>query len=362
MTVQKMIQFQDVPRLSQPITKIPKYVFENCNQATCHDYDPKRLKVLRDVAKVIKLDQIKGESEEERTKKAEEFDWVCGLDHLETVVLCDPKFQESRESYFSLENIIVINGIFSRLCNKQSGQYRSEQILWEKRSFEPAEAFVAPKLIEYFDEVHGKDWFSTLSNHPYQEPKLCLLPIGLLGRLFSMGQNGPEKFANLETGEMLSEEKKKEAFNYSLFSQWITEYREGTTGKLNMTRWFEDRYHFFPSPSRIRSDLQKVLIAIRDPKMHPIEKASRIWLEIVRVHISHEANKRTGKAIGSAILLSYGYLPPKISKEDTKEYMDTLYAGMEEEGGQKRFTQFIARKIVETTKEYGVDSPQSSKE
>lgn len=71
----------------------------------------------------------------------------------------------------------------------------------------------------------------------------------------------------------------------------------------------------------------------------------------MRIHISHEANKRTGKALGSVILLQHGYLPPLITKEYEKQYVDVLkysFKNPNREEGFNSFLKFIIEMILRT--------------
>ena len=122
--------------------------------------------------------------------------------------------------------------------------------------------------------------------------------------------------------------------------------------QFNATQWLKDHMHYFPNPSDVVPQMQECLNEIQKPSLHPIEQASRIWFDIVRIHISHEANKRTGKAMGSLVLLANGYLPPKITKEDEKKYVKTLENSFEKLGGLADFTNFVAGKVLDAQKEY----------
>lgn len=341
------IELDSVPRSDEPIRIIPKYVFENCNQVTCNNYQPSFLKLLRDRAKEIKLSELQKmiPDKDTLTTKAEEFDWVYGLDYLEENVLSDKNFIRLRESYFTVDNIIEINGIFSRFCNDRPGKFRERGIRWPKKDLDLEENAVLSYLEGKLQHDEGADWYSTLSD-PYCKPKVHKISVIEIRGFLTFARDNPE--------EVVFEDKKikNKDINPLRVNEWKKKYGMRKNKVIDMTRWLQDHVHYFPPPSGIKSELQKSLDSIKDPKMHPIEKASRIWLEIVRLHISHEANKRTGKAIGSMILLAYGYLPPKIAKGDTQEYVKGMERAMEEKEGYKRFTQFIARKIIATYKEY----------
>ena len=74
----------------------------------------------------------------------------------------------------------------------------------------------------------------------------------------------------------------------------------------------------------IESRLRQALEHCSSERLHPIEQAAHLWLDLVRIHPFNGAHKRTGKALASFILLKHGYLPPLITEEDVELYTKIL--------------------------------------
>ncbi len=101
----------------------------------------------------------------------------------------------------------------------------------------------------------------------------------------------------------------------------------------------------FRLPNEIEEHLHKALEDLSTSSLHPIEKAARIWLNIVRIHPFNGAHKRIGKAIASRILLEHGYLPPLLISSDYQLYKQTLIDSLDPRQGDELFTQFVTRMV-----------------
>ena len=363
------LNFSTIPRYSEtPIVEIPKYVFENCNQVTCHDYKPAYLDALRKRVVSITKSEIhemtKGNPEKETTF-GEECDWVYGLDRLEKEFL-DQK--EAPEALLTIENVIEINSWFSRMCNDQLGQYRTEGIRWPKatasKSLTPL-GYTTMEIFEYVILIDIKKKHSECSekellskqvkylseiSDPFEESKTVSFHIE---DCLAVYDSFMELGLNSNTILQYQGQNFDKDFKPTLKKHFVQVQKENRPNKrdkthIDIAKYIHKHVHYFPCPEGLVPQLSKCLKTIQNPEMHPIEKASRIWFEVVRLHISHEANKRTGKALGSVILLHYGYLPPLIDKESTDAYVQCLSDTFEEKEGVTRFTQFIAQKIFET--------------
>ena len=109
---------------------------------------------------------------------------------------------------------------------------------------------------------------------------------------------------------------------------WESEEREANPdhreGYIDSGFWIYKRIYAFCSPEEILPNLTEALKDLTTSSLHPIEKAARIWLNIVRIHPFNGAHKRTGKALASRILLEAGYLPPVLTRKDVEEYTNVL--------------------------------------
>ncbi len=147
------VEYALVPKFSEtPIKKIPKYLFENCNQITCNNYQPLYLEALRFKAKtiskedcVIWLKNHPNVSQAEAVAKGEEFDWFYGLDCLETELL--PEGQQFLKA-LNIDAIIRYNGMFSRLGNINPGEFRVRGIRWAKNDLDDINDVIVLSALE----------------------------------------------------------------------------------------------------------------------------------------------------------------------------------------------------------------------
>lgn len=324
------------PHIGKKITKIPQYVFENCNQVTCNDYQPRYLELLREKSKVIKFcDDI---------KQAEEYDWIYGLDTLETEML--PLSSDKLIDFLTFDQIFRCNRLFSRLNG--TGEIRERLIRWSHKDISNEEAVVISILEQYLSQNASKtdSWFSELSK-PQTKSENISVKVSWLTNQIRYFQNNPH-LIQLGSQSSWKDVSTIQNFDLKLVEKWANNKKH-----LDICRWIKERFHYFPDAKEIKPELAKAIEYIKShPDMHPIEKGAYLWYELVRIHISHEANKRTGKALASIIFLAHGYLPPKIPKEDAEEYVKLLQKGFARSDGHIAFTQFVARKILDTQKEY----------
>lgn len=352
-SMQPQINFSEVrPFVDRPICTIPKYVFENCNQATCHSYADDFFPKLRERVKILTAADLKKMCDNDTVKyvkKGEEFDWVYGLDALEQ------EFVEGKNSYELLEGLLNVktvmryNGLFSRFANEHPGEFRKRDIHWKKTDFDINELFLENVFNDEFKRKLGVGQVQFFAKKK-QRTAACLVSTGWITRMFN-------KYSQ---GQIVIPEETKKYYQEHLHElnitqaalNWIKE-QQRKDGKLDLVQWFKARAHYFPPVETLESDLSGSLEKARkSSQMHPIERACLVWFDIVRIHISHEANKRTGKALASVMLLSAGYLPPKIGKEDEKEFLAVIMKSVDEENGHLRLTQFVAKMIVKTQKEF----------
>ena len=67
----------------------------------------------------------------------------------------------------------------------------------------------------------------------------------------------------------------EEASDYDSFYQ---------PGFIDCDKWLKRRWHLFPEPAVIREELTKTLDAIKRGRMHPIEAAAKLWVDIMCIH------------------------------------------------------------------------------
>ena len=333
----------DIPRFStQPITKIPQYVFENCNQVTVNSYDPESLAMFKRRVKTLTPAQLNAMCSGDKQKferKGEELDWIHGLDTLETEFLGGKNPEQMLAEMLKVDTVMRMNGLLSRFSNKTPGELRKKDIIWRTHDFNVNETVAGALFDIEFQRQTGttQHLYFTRTDNPIKE---CLIKRSWMTRKFDQFvRPGFEIQADEKTKKSIQDHWDELDLGKAV-SIWGKEQGR-TDDKLDLVQWFRSRHHYFPLVSTLRADLEKSLDEVREAKdMHPIERACKVWFDVVRIHISHEANKRTGKALASVMLLSHGYLPPKIGKEDEKEYLEVFKQAMNEKDGHLRLTRF----------------------
>lgn len=348
MLVVKSIQ----PISSKPISDVPKYVYENCNQVTCNQYHDDYLKLIQIKAHSITLKQFNEIVETKKTSQGEELNWVNGICEISLALNdCHTKGVHFEDA-LTVDDVKRYNGLFSRFFDENNGEFRKEGIKWPKGD----KSFEEELFYKILAGVILKDYQTDLPKLSEFGSKLSLVvpQKKIVNKIKKLVPNKGEVELSSNASEKYRNE--VENFTHPKFLQTIDRWRveQKITGKnIDLYQWLRDRFHFFPAAETIPAQLKETLKSIKHKEMHPIEKAAKIWYDIVQIHISHEANKRTGKALASAILLSHGYLPPKIGKDDAEEYKKVFIEGFGKVDGLANFTQFVARKVLDAQKEYG---------
>lgn len=329
---------QITPISETAITEIPKYVYENCNQITRYNWDQQFLEILKVKVTHCKHDALERQykNKQDFVKNAEGYDWVYGLSYLENEYL---KQNKDFVQALSIDEVKKVNGLLSRLISDIPGQFRKRDIFWRKKDFTDAESV----LFEFIDQSNLED-LQTGNN------KFNLI----IDDNRNISANSIRRLLNYYKDHRLTNVRNIDIKEVDI---WLKEAalldcnkKSKKQKSINCVDWVNQRTHTFPKADLIEDQVLKALEKIKDPDMRPIEKAAYIWYEIVRIHISHEANKRTGKALASIILLQNGYLPPLITSEDEKKYLNSL-EGFYEDNFEK-FLDFVIEMIVKTQEKY----------
>lgn len=281
----------EVPHSDSPLTHIPKYIFENCNQVTCHSYSDKLLETLKKGSQNLNVELLKKvykEKENAYVNKLEELNWIYGLDRLEKELL--PLGPRNIETALSVEKVMQYNGYLSReIADSDAGKMRTRNISWSKGDKNFIEKIAASLFELKIEEIYGPNFLVSPSsgNKKFFMKKKELIS-KMTGKLVLRYEAKDENYINQGLASV-TPEKVEEAVN-----QWI-KGQGNKKERLDIIKWLKDNHHYFPSADKIPQELENSLKKIQDDKMHPIEKACRLWYDIVRIHISHEANKRSGK-------------------------------------------------------------------
>ncbi len=238
-----------------------------------------------------------------------------------------------------------INGCLSRLIEDNNGAFRARSTAWQKIELDHEESIfygcmrrqvqgLDSEELAAFEEA--MDLF--FDNAKFKSTEHIKRFLSMMTTVFKM----PE--CDLSKVDLWEAENK--------------EHSDHRPGFVHLGVWEGKRRHDFPSPHVIESSLEEVLALLQNDDLHPIEKAARVWYEIVQIHPWDVANKRTGKGIGSMIFLEHGYLPPLISEKGEAERFGRLFIeGFEKEDGYKSFVEFIAHAVEKTqqTEHYSAD-------
>lgn len=334
------------PISETPITKIPKYVYENCNQATRYNWNEEFLEKLKKQVKNFSKEKVSAKypNKNDFIRHAEGFDWVYGLNYLEENYL---KPNIDFVSALSIDEVKKVNGFLSRLVSDIPGQFRKHSIIWRKRNFTNAETI----FFEFIEHNTPEDLF--IGNNDFNlrvddNKNISILAIKRVLEYYKANPRCIHGLTNQALGINVDEIKTWAQESLGLHNNVKKNIKPNF---INLTTWINKRIHMFPAFDVIEEQVLNALDKIKDPSMHPVRKAAFIWYEIVRIHISHEANKRSGKALASIILLQNGYLPPLIDKEDEKLYLSTLLTSLHEDNFEI-FLNFVIKMIEKTQEKY----------
>lgn len=338
-------------KLNRGFEGFDHHVFENFNQAIRVPLPPQFMDILKMGARVITKEEIalfatKGD-QEAACKRGEEWDWIYGLDALETEFKGKGP-DELINQLLTVDTVMRYNGLFSRMENPTPGEFRKTNIQWHKRESNMnqmiAEA-VIHGLLEQRTGMNVAVYFAQCKGPKNPE---------VLVKLSEVTQTVQRV---LKEDYLFDERSDPETIRYwyehqhelnipEAFKKWAKE--QGRTDKLDLFQWLKDRNHYFPLADTLPKELETSLASVRDAKdMHPIEKACKVWFDIVRIHVSHEANKRTGKAFAWTILSAHGYIPPIIGKNQEREFLDAFFKGLFGNDEHLHLTCFVARLLKE---------------
>lgn len=345
------------PVSSSPIKQIPNYMFANPNQAVANQYSEDLLSKLKKGAKVIDKNLLQKTIKDKSVllKKAQEYDWINSLTYLETEYLSNVNSVDEAINLLAPDKIIALNGMLTRLSSEQGGKFRTRAIRWPNWDLDINETIVEKLLGTFLKQ--SNEWYTKLSDientEEYEDGIFEIACEKIEAELRTYKKN-PHALQSADTATQEFLKNNASNIKPNIVYKWAREEQGRSDGKINMVRWLRKRCHYFPV-NNLKEQLGETLEFLKtNASLHPIEKASKLWYECIRLHISNEGNKRTAKLAASTILLAAGYLPPEIEGEDGKRYVKTLQECFTEKDGHIAFTQFIAELIVKTQNKYGV--------
>lgn len=360
------VDLSNIPRFSsEPITSIPLYVYGNCNQATCQDVTNASLPILLSMAQNPKTEEIlfpiidffTPEQKEANKKKAEFYDWIRTLERLKKDYLQNK--ERHPDTPLTVEEIIRINGSFEQMNNPDAGKLRDKMIRWPLDTCDATTSMMVSLMEGYICEKHGEKTLRAISTDLKGSMKKSIfIDSKYFHGTIREFRAHPER-CDFGEGTDLSVTQ----LDDQIVEKWTEDVIRGISKrprkKINATKFLSLHIHIFPPPSEIKSELQKTLDFANDVSHHPIARACYLWYRIIEIHISHHANKRTGKGWAIPILLQNGFLPPIIGNKpgDAEEYQGVLKECFRcpnetyPEPGYVYFTDYVARKILATQEE-----------
>ena len=108
-------------------------------------------------------------------------------------------------------------------------------------------------------------------------------------------------------------------------------------GYINAKRWIALRVKLFPNPEDIVPLLTAALDKAKLPTVHPIEKAARLWWDMLTIRCWNEGNMSTARAAAGGVLFSHGFLPPLLSEAD-EAFVKKLLLDINSERAYRKFS------------------------
>jgi hypothetical protein len=321
----------------EPFNLIPQYLYENPNQVTKHKWSLANFQKLKKAVPTITKKQLKQKFQDPEAykKAAEGYDWIYALSLLERDYLSKPI------DAITVQTLKQINGALTRFTEISAGEFRKAIASWKTKPLTPAEHIFYYYLDAQIESVQQN---STVLD--YDAAKNSISVKSIIELLKHYQENRGILCPNL-VGEIDC----LEPISWALAG--------GNPVAIYLEKWFNARIFVFPTPEQIEPTISKAIGLLQTSMGNPIKKAALLWYWIVKIHPWSEANKRTGRAIASLILLQHGYLPPLITQEEEQEYVKLFVDGFaDEEHGLNNFVQFIARQIIKTQATFGAQSTQ----
>ncbi len=347
------------PVSAVPFTQVPLCVYANCNQYTCHTWNDKVFDAFKKRAKettkgqhyqaLLEAKQAMPAQAKELIEKfdlkGELFDWIHGVDLVETKYLKDKR-------PLTVEDCKAINAAVTRLCMEveNPGDFRTDSSHWAKRTLTFTEQVFQAYFSAHVERIrrnedpllhrHGRFLYVANLRHFYEyliTEKKFLASVARFKESYT----------------------KDPVIDFEEIEQWVAlqkhlpDYKEGM---LDGTAWETMMIHYFPEADQINGLLAKALQESMKFS-HPIAQAAYIWYSIIAIHPFCEAHKRTGKLLASIILLRNGYLPPVITQEDAERYTHICIEAFDKKDGYIDFIAFCAELIKKTQEQYKKQLP-----
>ena len=121
---------------------------------------------------------------------------------------------------------------------------------------------------------------------------------------------------------------------------------------IDIVKWIQKRVHHYPLPQNINELLSNALMHANSSRMHPIEVAAILWWMIAFIHPFNDAHKRIGRILASYVLLSRGFLPPRIGPEHAELFNNTWIRSLDRDGGPEVFVNLIAHLVIKTQEQF----------
>ena len=350
-----------------PFTRVPKYIFENPPYVQ-RNWTDESFAARRKAAESVSKEQIRKlvlpsckDSNSPTFKKkyleaAEAYDWIHAMNLID---------KNLHKGGLNIQFVKELNRCLGRLTIENTGAIRVRPIRWDKCNFDKTEIIFwaylerTPNQMEFFRKIgywqtHTRKFCESVEGLLNNEDRYLrveggYISTGSIKDLLTALSNPRVAAIDELTGQPIKIET-------GTAESWEAQERDTNPnyrpGFIDLSYWYTKRIHEFCPPEEILPCLSQALESLATSPLHPLEKAARIWLDIVRIHPFNGAHKRTGRALASRILLEHGYLPPVLTCDDIKDYEDALMNSLDPEKGYELFTQFVIRMVKRTQDHY----------
>ncbi len=356
-----LLSVADIQPVAEPFTHVPNYFFANPRYVRKYWKD-ENLTALRTAAETVSKEQImrlvlrqnphldKIAFDRKAVEAAEIYDWIYTMNFIT---------EHLHKDQINVRFVQELNRRLGRLTIGDPGTFRVQTTAWHLYQFDTAETI----FWEYINRSASyREFFRNLGGEhplPFCESTVDLMNdqdryLRVLDARYIATQSIKDFFAILNAPEnlILDQDNQPRKIDILAADSWESEEKETNpdykAGYIDSFYWVKKRMHEFYSPEDVSVALHLALQNLSESSLHPLEKAARIWVDIVRIHPFNHANKQTARAVASRILLEHGYLPPLLTSDDLEEYLKVLLVSLDPENGYGPFTQFLARMVKRT--------------
>ncbi len=359
----------DIKPFGAPFTHVPRIVFANPPHRVLKLTD-ESCAAIRKAAQNVTPEQIRNSVRKQNAAQplssdafdlkcleaAESYDWMLAMNYIN---------EHLHDTTLDISFVKELNRRLGRLSTVHAGRSRQTP-LWDLLELDPTAA-----LFHYYicREVGYLTFFRELGKNEEHSKKFCESVDGIKNNQDRYLRVKDRRYIEVKSieallnamnnsGTVLIDAKTRQPCKLNIHAAEAWELEEQETnpsyiaGYIDVNHWSDKRIYSYCGAEEAEGLLTESIRINSRNSLHPIEQAAHIWLNIVRIYPFSDANKRTGKAIATFILLKHGYLPPLLTNDDIEECTKLFRDNIDPRRGYHFFTHYLAGLVKRAQDQY----------